>query len=102
MKSITKTVAYTFLLASTFCSMGSKSAIVDDIAPMPVSHSALAQGVLLGKITLLDPNKPPSGNFDLLDWSLTLPTDLNKDLKADTIYEKPLSNNFELKPLFYI
>ena len=101
MKSITKTVAYTFLLASTFCSMGSKSAIVDDIAPMPVSHSALAQGVLLGKITLLDPSKPPSGNFDLLDWSLTLPTDLNKDLKADTIYEKPLSNNFELRPLFY-
>lgn len=68
---------------------------------IPDSHSALAQGVLLGDMSILDPTKKPSDNFDLLDWSLTLPTDLNKDKKADTIYEKPLSKGFELKPLFY-
>lgn len=65
------------------------------------SHEALAEGVLLGNNVVLDPNKKPSENFDLLDWTLTLPTDLNKDLKADIIYEKPLSEGFELKPLFY-
>ncbi|KXI27533.1 alginate lyase [Paraglaciecola hydrolytica] len=68
---------------------------------LPASHSALAEGELLGDFTKLDPSKKPSENFDLEDWSLTLPTDLNKDKKADMIYEKPLSSGFELKPLFY-
>ena len=68
---------------------------------MPETHSSLADGILLGEFEKLDPTKKPSENFDLLDWSLTLPTDLNKDLKADIIYEKPLSGGFELKPLFY-
>ncbi|WP_299074894.1 polysaccharide lyase family 7 protein [uncultured Paraglaciecola sp.] len=68
---------------------------------IPKSHEVLPDGVLLGGELTLDPSKKPSENFDLLDWSLTLPTDLNEDLKADTIYEKPLSKGFELKPLFY-
>lgn len=76
------------------------SAVSQEIA-LPASHERLAEGVLLGELERLDPAKKPSENFDLLDWSLTLPTDLNKDLKADTIYEKPLSEGFELKPLFY-
>lgn len=68
---------------------------------MPASHKSLADGVLFANSEPLDPTKKPSENFDLLDWSLTLPTDLNKDLKADLIYETPLSKGFELKPLFY-
>jgi poly(beta-D-mannuronate) lyase len=68
---------------------------------VPESHKSLAAGVLLGNFDQLDPTKKPSENFDLLDWYITLPTDLNKDLKADIIYEKPLSGGFELKPLFY-
>jgi len=68
---------------------------------IPDSHSSLAEGVLLGDLTKLDPSKKPGENFDLLDWSLTLPTDLNKDKKADTVYEKALDEGFELKPLFY-
>lgn len=68
---------------------------------MPESHRQLAQGVLLGSFTQLDPTRKPSENFDLLDWSLTLPTDLNKDQKADMVYEKALADGFELKPLFY-
>lgn len=69
--------------------------------PIPESHITLSEGVLLGDLSKLDPNKKPSENFDLLDWSLTLPTDLNKDRKADTIYEKALHEGFELNPLFY-
>jgi len=56
---------------------------------------------LLGGDVKLDPSKTPNENFDLLDWTLTLPTDINKDKKADTIYEKPLSEGFSLKPFFY-
>jgi hypothetical protein len=68
---------------------------------IPASHQALAEGRLLGDLKKLDATKKPSENFDLLSWSLTLPTDLNKDKKADTVYETPLSEGFELKPLFY-
>lgn len=68
---------------------------------LPKSHASLEKGALLGSFDKLDPNKKPSENFDLLDWTLSLPTDLNKDGKADIIYEKPLSKGFELKPLFY-
>ena len=68
---------------------------------IPESHQELPEGVLLGGELKLDPTKKPSENFDLLDWSLTLPTDINKDLKADTIYEKPLSEGFDLRPFFY-
>ena len=40
---------------------------------LPLSHQQLEEGVLLGSTHKLDPTLPPSGNFDLLDWSLTLP-----------------------------
>lgn len=68
---------------------------------IPESHSKLEQGVLLGDWSTLDPTKKPGENFDLLDWSLTLPTDINKDQKADTVQETPLSEGFELNPFFY-
>jgi len=68
---------------------------------LPRAHQQLAQGVLLGDLSRLDPRKAPSENFDLQSWYLTLPTDLNEDKKADIIYEKPLSDGFKLKPLFY-
>jgi len=80
---------------------GVDSAELNNRFTLPASHQNLAEGVLLGDMAQLDPNKPPSENFDLLDWTLTLPTDLNKDLKADTIYEQALSDGFKLKPLFY-
>jgi len=68
---------------------------------IPESHRSLAEGVLLGDLTKLDPDKKPGENFDLLDWSLTLPTDINKDKKADTVFETSLDEGFELKPFFY-
>ena len=81
--------------------MGVVLLVSGNVHSMPESHQALADGVLLGADVKLDPTKKPSENFDLLDWTLTLPTDLNKDRKADIIYETPLSDGFELKPFFY-
>ena len=94
-KALSQTVIVATLLATPFAHSVTNQHV------LPESHSTLAEGVLLGNLEKLDPSKKPSENFDLLDWTLTLPTDLNKDQKADTIYEKPLSEGFELKPLFY-
>ena len=104
MKLIHKAIALNLIACSAFYSTAANSESVDAASLsglIPVSHQTLPQGVLLGAKRELVSDKPPSENFDLLDWSLTLPTDLNKDLKADMIYEKPLSKGFELKPLFY-
>jgi hypothetical protein len=89
------------MLLPVFGSYANESDQNDTNLILPVSHQQLAQGVLLGRFTQLDPAKKPSENFDLLDWSLTLPTDLNKDQKADIVYERALADGFELKPLFY-
>ena len=88
-------------LISLLCSSYSYSAEQDDAEVIPESHSTLADGVLLGNWRALDPEKKPSENFDLLDWSLTLPTDINKDSKADTIYETALDDGFQIAPFFY-
>ena len=42
----------------------------------------------------------PSENL-ISRLEFNLPTDLNKDGKADMTYEQPLSQGFSLKPLFY-
>lgn len=73
----------------------------NNLTTIPESHSSLVEGKLFGDFARLDPDKKPGENFDLLDWSLTLPTDLNKDLKADLINERALDQGFELNPLFY-
>lgn len=91
-----------FLCAFLVCFSSQVSAeLIEDKNVIPASHSELADGELLGNFESLDPEKKPSGNFDLLDWSLTLPTDLNNDKKADIVYEKRLAQDFELPPLFY-
>jgi hypothetical protein len=84
------------VLLFTANAVSSELALTQDHA-----HSSLAQGVLLGDLSKLDPNKKPGENFDLLDWQLTLPTDLNKDKKADTVNEVAMSKGFELNPFFY-
>jgi poly(beta-D-mannuronate) lyase len=101
LKSILYTIQLLLLITVVICSATAMAEVSDSPSTLPESHSSLPDGMLLGEANRLGADKPPSDNFDLLDWSLTLPTDLNKDLKADTIYEKPLSSGFELKPLFY-
>lgn len=92
---------FCLLLVTAIFAADSFAETSESPAKLPQSHINLADGILLGDMGKLDATKKPSENFELLDWSLTLPTDLNKDKKADMIYEKPLSEGFELKPLFY-
>ena len=102
MKVLLRRVAFTVLaLGSTLVVNHSLAETLATTPIFPESHRALPQGKLLGDFSSLHPSKSPSENFDLLSWTLSLPTDLNKDLKADIIYEKALSDNFSLKPLFY-
>ncbi|MBQ4830796.1 polysaccharide lyase family 7 protein [Alteromonas sp. MMG017] len=91
----------TLTLANTVAANTSLAESLAATHTLPESHQALPQGELLGDFNSLDPSKSPNENFDLLSWTLSLPTDLNKDLKADIIYEKALSDSFSLKPLFY-
>jgi len=42
----------------------------------------------------LDPSLPPSGNFELIDWNISVPIDNDGNGKADTIKEVPLSNGY--------
>ena len=49
----------------------------------------------------LNPNAAPSGNFDLLDWKLTLPIDLDNNNRADEIEERQLSEGFQDSRYFY-
>ncbi len=52
-------------------------------------------------MTPLNPNVPPSGNFDLLDWKITLPIDEDNNSRADEIGEIPLSEGFQDSRYFY-
>jgi len=51
--------------------------------------------------TGLNPALPPSGNFDLLDWNISVPIDNNNDGKADTIKEVDLANGYTNSNYFY-
>lgn len=101
MKTLNVMLTLCSMLLAIFVSYANESDKNETKIAIPESHQQLEQGVLLGSFTQLDPAKKPSENFDLLSWSLTLPTDLNKDKKADIVYERALANGFELKPLFY-
>jgi len=49
----------------------------------------------------LDPNVPPSGNFELVDWNISVPTDTDGNGKSDTIKEIPLSQGYSDPNFFY-
>lgn len=52
----------------------------------------------------LDPNLPPSGNFDMSIWRLTLPVDENGNLTpggAHSVYPSELSAGYEMAPYFH-
>ncbi|HAI73497.1 MAG TPA: translation initiation factor SUI1 [Alteromonas australica] len=49
----------------------------------------------------LDPSAPPSDNFDLSRWYLSIQTDDNGDGKADSIKEDELNASFEDSRFFY-
>lgn len=49
----------------------------------------------------LSPQLAPGGNFELIDWYLSIPVDENKDGKADRLEEKALVKGFQDKRFFY-
>lgn len=49
----------------------------------------------------LNPNLPPSANFDLSNWKLALPIDKDKNGKADNIYEAKLNAGYVNKDHFF-
>jgi hypothetical protein len=49
----------------------------------------------------LDPNAPPSDNFDLTRWYLSVPSDTDGDGKADSIKENELNSGYENSNYFY-
>lgn len=85
------------LLLSLF---GQGHAMADSVT-LAETHAQLDEGVLLGQPFVLDPTVPPSENFEIIDWYLTLPIDSDKNGKADIVYEKQLANGFTFKPVFY-
>ena len=53
------------------------------------------------EVIKLDPSARPADNFDLTDWSISLPVDTNKDGIADNVPETYLAKGLSIKPLFY-
>lgn len=49
----------------------------------------------------LDPMVPPSENFDLLDWYLSIPTDTDGNGRSDSIFENELAGGYENPDYFY-
>lgn len=49
----------------------------------------------------LSPELPPGGNFDLLGWNLSVPTDTDNNGKSDTIKEIELAKGYEDDQFFY-
>ena len=49
----------------------------------------------------LDPNQPPSGNFDLAAWYVSIPVDNDNNGKADNIKENELNAGYEHPEFFY-
>ena len=74
-----------------------------DPAPTPTPLSPPSGGDNSGNSPSppLNPNVAPSENFDLLDWTLSIPVDENKDGKADNIKELQLADGFVDNPYFY-
>ncbi|MER2491284.1 polysaccharide lyase family 7 protein [Catenovulum sediminis] len=49
----------------------------------------------------LNPNLPPSGNFDLLDWTISVPIDEDGNGRSDHIKEQELANGYTHPDYFF-
>ena len=66
-----------------------------------IAAAIVAAPSAMAKDKKLSPENPPSKNFNLKKWNLTLPTDLDANSKADTIKQKYLIKGFEAEPFFH-
>jgi len=53
------------------------------------------------ELIILNPAAQPASNFDLSDWSISLPVDTNNDGIADNVPESYLAKGLSVQPLFY-
>ncbi|WGL16177.1 polysaccharide lyase family 7 protein [Microbulbifer bruguierae] len=65
------------------------------------SSSSSGSGSSSGSSNGLNPNLPPSSNFDLADWYLSVPSDNDGNGKADSIYEGELNSGYGNSSYFY-
>jgi len=92
--------------ATIFASFNSDLGRIDDFvlkdkgrqSDQKLSHFVLSKS---SGGTGLSPTLPPSENFDLKNWYLSIPSDEDNNEKADSIYEAVLSNGFENPSFFY-
>ena len=63
------------------------------VSPNVISKSSGGTG--------LSPDLAPGGNFDLLGWNLSVPTDTDNSLTSDTISEINLAKGYQDKRFFY-
>ena len=89
------TISSLFILNICICACNSKkttntSEVIEKDSPLEIqSHQKL------------NPNLAPSQNFDLSKWKLTIPTDSDKNGKADTVLEAELNSGYENKKYFF-
>jgi poly(beta-D-mannuronate) lyase len=92
--------------ATVFVSYNGKTGRLDDFdlkdkgiqGDQKLSHFVLSK---TSGGTGLSPTLPPSENFDLSNWYLSIPVDEDKNGKSDSIYEAALTAGFEDKRFFY-
>lgn len=68
------------------------------VSPSSVSLPSKAEAT---QVTALDPELPPSGNFELVDWKLSVPTDVDNNGKSDTVAEEKLASGYTNADFFY-
>lgn len=67
----------------------------------PLSFVISSDAVQVPTLANLDPAQPPSVNFDLGDWYLSIPSDIDGSGTADSIFENELNSGYENFEFFY-
>lgn len=98
MKTTSTKVTFTLLLL-VFLISGCKSN-ENSKKDSPISENLTAKP-LITAYGNLNPNLPPSKNFDLSNWKLSVPTDTDNNQKADNIKEVDLNKGYQNENFFY-
>ena len=89
--------------AVIFASFKDDSAYIDNVKLKSIKggeiDAATKQKVVVKH--KLNPELPPSGNFSLLDWKLSVPTDEDENGKSDTVKEVDLAQGYSNPNFFY-
>lgn len=78
-----------------------KTASNDSVASKSKPKAPVAGLTRIPSKRALNPSLPPSGNFELIDWKLSIPTDVDNNGKSDTINERELAGGYSNSQFFY-